>query len=155
MDTAALLKTFCSAVEQRNGKAFAELFTADGVYHDVFYGAFEGRERIAEMIDDWFYRTARDFRWEMHRPVSDGETLYAYYTFSYVSTLPEAQGKRVGFEGVSMMRLRDGKIAEYREVANAGPAFVEIGFAPERIAKILAREGDHLKKRPEWARHSA
>ena len=66
--------------------------------------------------------------------------LYAYYTFSYVSLLPEANGKRVGFEGVSMMKLRDGKIAEYREVANVGPAFVEMGFAPERIAKILGKE---------------
>ena len=155
MDTSALLKAFCSAVERRDGEAFAALFTTDGVYHDVFYGAFKGPEKIAEMVDDWFYRTAREFRWEMFRPVSDGKTLYAYYTFSYVSTLPEAEGRRVGFEGVSMMTLRDGKIAEYREVANVGPGFVQMGFAPERMAKILAREGESLRKRPEWTRHSA
>jgi ketosteroid isomerase-like protein len=154
MDATALLKQFCAAVERRDGKAFASLFTDDGVYHDVFYGAFTGRQRIAEMIDDWFYRTARAFRWEMFRPVSDGRTLYAYYTFSYVSTLPEAEGRRVGFEGVSIMTLRDGKIAEYREVANTGPGFVDMGFEPGRIAKILAREGEHLRKRPEWQRHS-
>ena len=155
MDTTALLKEFCSAVERRDGKAFAALFTEDGVYNDVFYGAFKGREKIAEMVNDWFHRTARDFRWEMFRPVSDGKTLYAYYTFSYVSTLPEAKGKRVGFEGVSMMKLSDGKIAEYREVANVGPAFVELGFAPERTAKILAKEGAHLKKQTEFRRHLA
>ncbi len=155
MGTTALLKEFCSAVERRDGKAFAELFTEDGVYHDVFYGAFKGRAKIAEMIDDWFHRTARDFRWEMFRPVSDGQTLYAYYTFSYVSILPEARGKRVGFEGVSMMGLRDGKIAEYREVANVGPGFVDMGFAPERLAKILAKEGAHLKQQPEWKRHAS
>ena len=153
MDTSALLRAFCDAVEQHNGKAFADLFTQDGVYHDVFYGAFAGPAKIAEMIDDWFYRTAHEFRWEMHRPVSDGRMLYAYYTFSYVSKLPEAVGRRVGFEGCSMMVLRDGKIADYREVANVGPAFVELGFAPERTAKILAKEGVHLKKQPEWARH--
>ena len=128
MDASALLKEFCSAVERRDGKAFAGLFTEDGVYHDVFYGAFKGREKIAEMIDDWFHRTARDFRWDMFRPVSDGKMLYAYYTFSYVSTLPEAKGKRVGFEGVSIMRLRDGKIAEYREVANVGAGLLEHGL---------------------------
>jgi ketosteroid isomerase-like protein len=86
MNTTAILRTFCDAVEQRNGAAFAELFTEDGVYHDVFYGAFAGRARIAAMIDDWFYRTATDFRWDMHAPVSDGTTLYARYTFSYRST---------------------------------------------------------------------
>ena len=159
MDATALLKEFCSAVERRDGKAFAKQFTEDGVYHDVFYGDFKGHRKIAEMIDDWFHRTARDFRWDMHRPVSDGKMLYAYYTFSYVSTLPEAQGKnggkRVGFDGVSIMTLKDGKIAEYREVANSSMGLLEIGFAPERVAKILAKEAAHIKARPEWARHSS
>ena len=123
MEPAGLLKSFCDAVERRDGTTFAQLFAEDGVYHDVFYGAFRGRAKIAELIEDWFYRTARDFRWDMHEPVSDGRTLYARYTFSYVSTLPEARDKRVGFEGVAIMRLLDGLIAEYREVANVGPAF--------------------------------
>ena len=103
MNTSTMLRAFCDAVEQRNGKAFAELFTEDGVYHDVFYGAFAGRAKIAELIDDWFYRTATDFRWDMHAPVSDGHTLYARYTFSYRSTLPEAKGARAMFEGVAIM----------------------------------------------------
>jgi len=153
MDARTMLDQFCRAVERRDGAGLARLFTEDGVYHDVFYGAFAGRTRVAELIDDWFYRTARDFRWDMHRPVSDGTNLYAYYTFSYVSLMPEAAGKRVGFEGVAIMTLRDGQIAEYREVGNVGPGFVEMGFAPARIAKILAKEGAELKRRPEWRRH--
>src|SRR5262245_1466264 len=153
MDATAILKEFCDAVEKRDGKRFATLFAEDGVYHDVFYGAFAGRAKIAELIDDWFHRTARDFRWDMHEPMSDGRTLYAYYTFSYVSTLPEAQGKRVGFEGVSMMKLRDGLITEYREVANVGPALVALGFVPERVSKILAKEGVALQKEPRMKRH--
>jgi ketosteroid isomerase-like protein len=153
MNTTTMLRAFCDAVEQRNGNTFAELFTEDGVYHDVFYGAFTGRSKIAELIDDWFYRTATDFRWDMHAPVSDGHTLYARYTFSYRSTLPEAEGARAMFEGVAIMQLRDGKIAEYHEVANTAPAFVDIKFAPERIAKIIARQGAALKARPEMKRH--
>jgi len=155
MNVQALLKELCTAFERRDGKAFAGLFAEDGVFHDVFYGTFKGRAKIAEMIDDWVYRTARDFRWEMFRPVSDGRTLYRYYTFSYVSTLPEAKGKRVGFDGVSIMTLRDGKIVEYRDVANAGVGLLEIGFPPERVAKILAKEGARLKTQPEWRRHLA
>jgi len=153
MNATAMLRTFCDAVEKRNGKAFADLFTEDGVYHDVFYGAFAGREKIATMIDDWFYRTAEDFRWDMHAPVSDGETLYARYTFSYRSTLPEANGARAMFEGVAIMKLHDGKIAEYHEVANTAPAFVDMNFVPERIAKIVAKQGAALKARPEMKRH--
>ena len=153
MNTTAMLKTFCDAVETHNGKAFAELFTEDGVYHDVFYGAFKGRAKIAEMIDDWFYRTATDFRWDMHAPVSDGHTLYARYTFSYRSLLPEAKGARAMFEGVAIMTLRDGAIACYHEVANAVTGFVDMNFAPERIARIAAKHGAALKARPEMARH--
>jgi ketosteroid isomerase-like protein len=155
MKTEQLLRAFCDAVEQHNGKAFAELFTEDGVYHDVFYGAFKGQPKIAEMIDEVFYRTATDFRWDMHSPVTDGKTLYAHYTFSYRSTLPEAKGARVMFEGVAMMKLRDGKILEYHEVANTAPAFVDMNFAPERIAKIFAKQGAALKARPEMRRHLA
>jgi ketosteroid isomerase-like protein len=153
MNPSTMLRGFCDAVEQRNGAAFAQLFTEDGVYHDVFYGAFAGREKIATMIDDWFYRTAEDFRWDMHAPVSDGETLYARYTFSYRSTLPEAKGARAMFEGVAIMKLRDGKIASYHEVANTAPGFVDMNFAPERIAKIAAKQGAALKARPEMKRH--
>jgi ketosteroid isomerase-like protein len=153
MNATALLRAFCDAVEQHDGKAFADLFTEDGVYHDVFYGAFAGRIKIAEMIDDWFYRTATDFRWDMHAPVSDGHTLYARYTFSYRSTLPEAKGARAMFEGVAIMKLCDGRIAEYHEVANTAPGFVDMNFAPERIAKIVAKQGAALKARPEMARH--
>jgi SnoaL-like domain/IclR helix-turn-helix domain len=135
------------------GQHFASLFTENGVYHDLFYGAFEGRERIATMITDWFYKSASDFRWDMHDPVSDGRILYARYTFSYRSLLPEAKGARAMFEGVSIMRLEEGLIADYREVANAATGFVDMNFAPERIAKILAREGRELKARPEMERH--
>src|SRR5258706_12315442 len=152
MNVSAMLRAFCDAVEQRNGAALAGLFTEDGVYHDVFYGPFQGRAKIAEMIDDWFYRTATDFRWDMHSPVSDGETLYARYTFSYRSMLPEAKGARAMFEGVAIMKLRGGLIAEYHEVANTATGFVDMNFAPERIAKIFAKQGSALKARPEMQR---
>jgi limonene-1,2-epoxide hydrolase len=155
MNISTMLRIFCDAVERRDGTAFAALFTEDGIYHDVFYGAFEGRAKIAEMINEHFYRTAADFRWDMHAPVSDGETLYARYTFGYRSLLPEAKGARAMFEGVAIMKLRDGRIAEYREVANTAPAFVDMNFAPERIARIAAKQGAALKARPEMRRHLA
>jgi ketosteroid isomerase-like protein len=155
MQPDTMLREFCRAVEQRDGAAFAALFTEDGVYHDVFYGSFTGRAKIAQMIDDWFYRTASDFRWDMHDPVSDGRTLYARYTFSYRSLLPEAKGQRAMFEGVAIIKLRDGLIAEYGEVANVATGFLDMSFAPERIAKIFAKQNAALKARPEMQRHLA
>ena len=153
MNPKEMLAVFTRAVEARDGAGFARLFTEDGVYHDAFYGAFEGRTRVAELIDEWFYRDAREFRWDMHDPVSDGRMLYARYVFSYVSTLPEAQGRRVMFEGVSVMRLEAGLIREYHEIANTGPALLRIGFPAERVAKILLRQDDALRARNEARRH--
>jgi hypothetical protein len=67
--------------------------------------------------------------------------------------LPEAKGARAMFEGVAIMTLKDGLIAEYHEVANTATGFVDMNFAPERIAKIMAKQGAALKARPEMARH--
>src|SRR5437763_6452090 len=105
MEPQDLLTAFTAAVEQRNGQAMAALFTEDGVYHDVFYGSFAGRDRIAALVDDWFYRDASDFRWDMHDAVTDGQTLYARYLFSYRPRLAGAEPGRVVFEGVAIIRL--------------------------------------------------
>lgn len=153
MNPTALLTSFCHHVEVGDGAAFAALFTEDGVYHDVFYGAFEGRARIAAMLTDWFHRDARDFRWDMHQPVFDGTTLYARYVFSFTSKLAGAEGRRAMFEGVSIMTIRDGLIAAYREVANPAPGLLDLGFPAERVARIMTREGAALKARPEASRH--
>ena len=148
MTAIAMLEPSATPSKQHNGKAFAELFTEDGVYHDVFYGAFKGREKIAEMIDDWFYRTATDSAGTCCAGQRRQHAVCAIH-FQLRSTLPEAKGARAMFEGVAIMKLRDGKIVEYHEVANTAPAFVDMNFAPERIAKIVAKQGAALKARPE------
>ena len=153
MTPAARLTRFTDAVAAGDGPGFAALFTPDATYHDVFYGAFHGRARISAMLTDWFHRDAGDFRWVMHDPVSDGTTLYARYVFSFTSKLPAALGKRVMFEGVSIMTLKDGLIAEYREVANTAPGLVDLGFVPDRLARRFAKEGTELRGRPEVTRH--
>lgn len=148
-----MLDGLCRAAEARDGKAFASHFAEDGVYHDDFYGSFVGRERVAELINDWFYKDARDLRWDMIDPATEAGRLYVRYIFSYNSTLPEAEDARTMFEGVSIMSLRDGKIADYREIINCGTAFVDMNFHPERIFKIFSRKASAMKKKPEVLRH--
>ena len=139
----------------RTADALPTCFARTGFITTCFTVSLSGKQKIAEMINDWFFKSATDVRWDMHDPVCDGKILYARYVFSYRSLLPEAGGRRAMFEGVSVMRLREGRIADYREVANTGPGFVDMNFAPERIVKILRRQGDALKARPELARHLA
>jgi len=56
-----LLPGFAAAVEAGNGAALAACFTEDGIYHDTFYGKFEGREAIADMLENRFWRDAEGF----------------------------------------------------------------------------------------------
>ena len=151
---AALVEAFASAAASGDGKRFAALFAEDGVYHDVFYGTFKGREALADMLENRFHRDAGNFRWDMHDPVRNGDLGYARYVFSYDSKLKGAEGRRGMFEGVSIMTLDGDLIRSYREVANVGPGLVSLGFAPERVEKILSREAHELAERPEAAGHT-
>ena len=101
----------------------------------------------------WFYKTAKNFKWDMIEPVTDGKTLYVRYVFSYDSILEEAKGARVMFEGVSIMKLKDGLIAQYNEVADTAPALLGLNFTPERVAKIKLKHGAELRGRPEAQAH--
>lgn len=152
-DFAALLEDFTAAAVAGDGARFAALFTEDGVYHDVFYGTFRGRAAIADMLENRFHRDAENFRWDMHDPVRNGDIAYVRYVFSYDSKLEGAEGRRGMFEGVSILGLDGDLIRAYREVANVGPGLVSLGFALERVAKILGREARELAERPEAEGH--
>jgi len=141
-----LLRCFTAAVEAGDVEAFADLFTDDGVYDDVFYGVFEGRAALREMMAGHFHGNARDFRWEMHEPVISGSVGYAHYTFSYTSTMKHSAGKRVVFSGCSQFKLREGKIAAYREWAFGLAGLSQLGAPPELIARQAVRESERIKR---------
>ena len=153
METKALLAAFTSAVEARDGERFAQLFTPEGTYDDIFYGLHRGRASIARMINEQFYEYADDFRWDMIDPVREGDMIYARCVFSYVSHMPGAAKPRIVMESVSMLKLKDGLIGAYTEVVNNGPALVELGLSPEHVVKIMARQTRALKARDEAKRH--
>lgn len=150
-----LLNSFTAAVESADGGALATLFAADGTYHDTFYGAFTGRDAIADMLENHFWRDATAFRWDMHEPVCDaaGTTGYARWVFSYTATIEGSEGRRVAFDGMSRFAMEDGLIRHYGEVFSAGLAFVQLDMAPKRTDRILRRMVDAHRDDPEWARH--
>jgi len=153
MDLAATLKRFAAAVETGDGNALADLFTDDGVYDDYFFGPSQpGREGIVAMLAH-FYEGGRAFKWEFYDPVVAGDRGYASYRFSYESTLPEAKGARVVFEGISRFALKDGRIRHYSEVFDRGAALAQLDFAPERLKKIALKYANALKARPEAKAH--
>ena len=152
MEFRELIGALTQAIVRGDGAAAAACFTDDGVYHDVFYGAFP-KARIPVMVSDFFHRDATDFIWDLHEPVSDGRVGYARYVFSYQGRMAGSEGRRALFEGVSICTLRDGLLLTYHEVANAAPGLAMLGFAPERLAKVVTRQGEALAARAEAAHH--
>ena len=148
-----LITRMTQSAARGDGKAVADCFTEGGVYHDCFYGSFQGSDNIVEMIEQHFHRDGEDFIWDLHDPVSNGDMGYVRYVFSYVSKLDESKGRRSMFEGVCVCRMKDGLLSEYREIANAGTGLQLMGFPAERLAKFIAREAQELIARPESAHH--
>lgn len=143
-----LLRGFCRAAEAGDGAAFAACFTADGVYRDYIYGDHAGRESIAHMLTGLFHRDAGpDYRWQMFDPVCNGQLGYARSLSSFTSKVPEFAGRQVVIDGISRFELRNGLIADYSESVNGGVAMVQLGVAPERIAKVLKRWSQSLQDR--------
>ena len=93
---AELLERMTSAICAGNAQIAASCFTPDGVYHDGFYGEFTGREAIASMITERFYRDASDFVWRVSDACSDGRIGYARYRFTYVSKIPGSERRQIG-----------------------------------------------------------
>ena len=148
-----LLGRFTAAVASGDTAAFTELFCEDGVYDDIFYGEFRGRQRLAEMLREHFHGNARDFRWEMHDPACDGRVGYASYTFSYTSTMKRSEGRRVVFTGCSQFLLRDGLIESYREWAFGTAGLAQLGAPPHVIARQSEREAARIRARADHHRH--
>jgi ketosteroid isomerase-like protein len=136
---AALLARLGAAATAGDGKAFAELFTEDGVYRDYIYGPHAGRAAIADMLTNYFHRDAADYHWQFLDPVVNGDLGYARSLSRFVSPIPEFEGKRVVIDGISRFRLQNGLIAEYFESVNGGVAMAQLGVAPERMAKVMRR----------------
>ncbi|MGI9475213.1 MAG: nuclear transport factor 2 family protein [Hyphomicrobiaceae bacterium] len=146
------IKEMVGAVERGDGTGVRACFTDDGIYHDVFYGDFRG-DAIADMITNYFHRDASDFRWDIHDAVEQNGIGYARYVFSY---LPQTEGAAPGrtiFEGTAICRMQGDLIADYSEIANAAVGLHAMGFAPERLAKFVAKQGAELRGRAESARH--
>lgn len=149
---AELIGKMTAAAVAGNGREVADCFTDDGIYHDVFYGAFIGDE-IVGLIENYFHRDATNFRWDLFDAIEQDNVGYCHYIFSYDSKLASAAGQRAGFEGIIHCQIQHGKIQQYREVATAVTGLHMLGFGAEKLEKFVARETAELTGNPKAAGH--
>jgi hypothetical protein len=77
----------------------------------------------------------------MHVVVADALRSAAEWSFSYTvsDAVPRSAGRKVRLSGMSLFELKGGKIQSYREYTDMGVALLQLGFAPESLARALSR----------------
>ena len=80
----------------------------------------------------------------MSNLLCDGLHGCATYLFSYNSTLPDAVGKRVVFDGIAHFVFEGPLIKRYEENFNSGMALAQLDFDPVRIKNHLLKKVDAL-----------
>jgi len=135
-----LVQEFAAAFNRQDMPGLLACFTEDAVYHDTFYGRHQGRAGLKDLFEGMF-RDGREYTWSMHVVVADPLRAAAEWTFSYTvsDAIPRSAGRKVRFSGMSLFELKGGKAASYREYFDSGVAYLQLGFAPESVAKVLAR----------------
>ena len=69
------------------------------------------------------------------------------------SKLEDAAGRRVAFEGIANVKIKNGLIYQYSEVADTFPALQRLGFTSDRIGKMASKAASRLESRHELSGH--
>jgi steroid delta-isomerase-like uncharacterized protein len=137
----SVVRDFEQAFHRQDVEALVTLFTPAGTYTDTFYGPHTGQAALRAMFQKMF-REGRDYAWTFDTVVETPERAAAEWTFAYVVTdaVPRSAGRAIRFRGMSLFELAGGRIAAYREYFDEGQALLQLGFAPESLAKVLRRK---------------
>jgi len=116
MSAAEVAKGYLAAWNAKDVEKAASFYADDVEYFDVTVGeAHKGRDAAREVVQT-FVTAAPDLKWEMKGgPIVSEDGIAFQWTFSGTNTgafgpeLP-ATNKPFSFDGVTFMRVRDGKI---------------------------------------------
>jgi 8-hydroxy-5-deazaflavin:NADPH oxidoreductase len=133
-----------------NFELFDELFADDFLDHTPQPGRTPDKSGARQL-----YKTLRsafpDFHAEIHWQLADGDRVTTYKTYhgthrgEFLGAAPT--GRKIHFETVDVMRVRDGKIAEHWGVANLFSLMQQLGAWPQ--AKSAFEQGTQPQPRKE------
>jgi steroid delta-isomerase-like uncharacterized protein len=136
------LTTYTDAWNSHDPERVAACMTADAVFDDRAMGErFEGEEALRAMVVDMHEHMSSDFRLEIGElVVATDEAWAAEWTMSGTNDrADEARGfpntgRAFQIHGLSIGRLRDGKVAEEHLYWNMAEYLTSVGLMPEAPA---------------------
>lgn len=114
----ALLNAYLQAWNEHDGDKVASFMAADALVFDSLLGNLShGRAEARANVIDMYLRAVPDGKWELR-----GEPVLSGGGFSYEWTLTgvnlgnwasylRGKGQKINFKGITIVRLKDGKIA--------------------------------------------
>jgi len=135
-----IFERFGDAFNRRDVDAMLECFTPDATYDDMFYGVSAGRSDLRALFERMM-RESVDVLWKADHVVATPEREVAEWSFRLVisDAVPRSAGRTLSFQGVSVLELRDGRCAAYREYFDRGRALVQLGLEPGALHRVLSR----------------
>jgi steroid delta-isomerase-like uncharacterized protein len=131
----AWFDSYLDALNAHDIPAVLEFMRDDVVYTDMAVGErMEGRVATGEFLGRLATNVSTDYRFDNEQVLIDGESFALVWTMSGTKDRGDEQvpatGRRFGVPGVSIGRLRDGKVVEQRDYWNMAAFLMQVGLMP-------------------------
>ena len=140
------IRSYADAWNSHDVTALLGFMTEDVVYADVTLGERKaGANEVRGFLADLEASFSSDYRFELGDVATTGDDSYAFeWTMSGTNDRADAErglpatGRSFRLRGVSIGRLRNGKIAENRDYWNMADYLMQVGLmpAPEAAAPV-------------------
>jgi steroid delta-isomerase-like uncharacterized protein len=131
------VRSYMDALNAHDSAAVVEHMTDDVGYVDLGINQrMEGRSAVREFIGGMETTFSSDYRIDFSRALVDGDSYAVEWTMSGTNDGADPQhglpatGHRFEIPGVSIGRLRDGKIAENKDYYNLAGYLMQVGLMP-------------------------
>jgi limonene-1,2-epoxide hydrolase len=139
-----ILRMFSEYYEKQEVEQLVNLFTEEATYHDTFYGAFTGHDKLTAMFR-MFFRDGKNYLWDMQKIVAEPGSAMVEFFFSFLTTDQRNPDRSVKMVGVGVFAFTGPRISQFHEYFDVGPVLLQMGLAPEAVVR-------HLQKRLEQGR---
>ncbi len=137
---AGWVQQYIDAWNSRDGANVVQFVTDDVVFIDNALGErFEGPDAVRQFVDDTSVSLSTDFGFTTGQVLINEDSYAFEWTMTGTNDRPDEKrgvpstGKRFEVPGVSIGRLRDGKIVENHDYWNLATYLSQVGLMPEPV----------------------